>query len=162
MPEEGTGVRDGRSQGEGRQGQQLAVPPTPHALHTCSSGAAGAWSTFWNSASRQAVWSCCSRTRARILGRAKLLSICAKQPWTSCLARSSSSSDRAKAAEQSRLGGESRVWPRVRAQCGRAPWPPPRSSPEGPAGSVLSGTVNGAAANSCPWGQRGRTERALC
>lgn len=35
---------------------------------TCSSGAAMAWSSFRNSASRQAVWNRCSRTRARILG----------------------------------------------------------------------------------------------
>lgn len=98
----------GEEPGEGGEAGQ--GPPTPphDAPRTCSSGAAGAWSTFWNSASRQAVWSCCSRTRARIRGRARLLSICAKLPWTSRLTRSSSSSDREKAAEQSRLRGKSR------------------------------------------------------
>lgn len=65
-------------------------------------------------------------------------------------------------------GGESRVWPRVCAQCGRGPWPgceaprpPPRSSPEGPAGSVLSGTVNGAVANSSP-GDNADRPRGRC
>lgn len=85
-------------------GDAPPLQPGPRDVHpTCSSGAARAWSSFRNSASRQAVWSRCSRTRARILGRAKLLSICAKQPCTSCLILSSSSSDSEKAEELSFL-----------------------------------------------------------
>lgn len=72
---------------------------------TCSSGAARAWSSFRNSASRQAVCNCCRSTRARTLGRARLRSSCVKQPWASCFTLSRSSSDSEMAAQQSFLGG---------------------------------------------------------
>lgn len=73
---------------------------------TCSSGAARAWSSFWNSASRQAICNCCLSTRARTLGRARLRSSCVKQPWASCFTLSRSSSDSEMDAQQSFLEGD--------------------------------------------------------